>query len=275
MDAQSPYSCGFRGSRPFHSARLSEAGFRRLLPVCCPGRAPSPRGPALARRGIEGDAHRGVDDSKGRKLYGDQRSPDGGTRVDRIEPPFAGDALQLGRTALAKLEARSRNQILDRARDEHLAGLRRLRHTGTDVDGDSAYLAVHQLALAGVEARAYLQAELCYRLRDGAGAADRPSRAVEAGEEAVTGGVKLLTVVADELPTDDSVVPLEELAPGPVAERYRLLGRADDVGEKDGGKDAVSFDDVPFVPVPDAAQKPLDLVRDLLRLDEVGVIVAR
>src|SRR6266540_2036704 len=33
MDAQSLYSCGFRGSRPFHSAWLSEAGFRRLVPV--------------------------------------------------------------------------------------------------------------------------------------------------------------------------------------------------------------------------------------------------
>ena len=37
MDAQSLYSCGFPASRRFLSAWLSEADFRRLLPVCCPG----------------------------------------------------------------------------------------------------------------------------------------------------------------------------------------------------------------------------------------------
>jgi hypothetical protein len=37
MDAQSLYSCRFPGFSLFDSAWLSEADFRRLLPVCCPG----------------------------------------------------------------------------------------------------------------------------------------------------------------------------------------------------------------------------------------------
>src|SRR6266542_6299546 len=36
MDAQSLYSCGFPGFRPRAFAWLSQADFRRLLPVCCP-----------------------------------------------------------------------------------------------------------------------------------------------------------------------------------------------------------------------------------------------
>jgi hypothetical protein len=46
MDAQSLYSCGFPGSRRTLSAWLSEAGFRRLLPVCCPRQRSSSDPPA-------------------------------------------------------------------------------------------------------------------------------------------------------------------------------------------------------------------------------------
>jgi hypothetical protein len=38
IDAESLYSCAFPGSRRILSAWLCEAGFRRLLPVCCPTR---------------------------------------------------------------------------------------------------------------------------------------------------------------------------------------------------------------------------------------------
>ena len=142
--------------------------------------------------------------------------------VDRIEPPFAGDALQLGRPALTKLKAGAGDQILHRARDEHLAGLRGLRDSRADVDGDSAHLAFDHLALTGVQAGTDLQTQLLHRLGDRAGAADRSSRPVEAGEETVTGRIELRSVIADELSTDDRVVPLEELAPCPVAELHRM-----------------------------------------------------
>jgi hypothetical protein len=37
MDAGSLHSCSFSSFSRFASAWLSEADFRRLLPVCCPG----------------------------------------------------------------------------------------------------------------------------------------------------------------------------------------------------------------------------------------------
>ena len=89
---------------------------------------------------------------------------------------------------------------------------------GADVDGDPADLAVDQLALAGVQAGADLEAELAHRLGDRAGAADRPGRAVEGGEEAVAGGVDLLAAEPDQLAPDERVVALEQVAPAPVAE---------------------------------------------------------
>jgi hypothetical protein len=58
------------------------------------------------------------------------------------------------------------DEILDGARDEHLSGLRVRRDACAGVDGDAADLAVHELALTGVEAGAYIDAELAHALRD-------------------------------------------------------------------------------------------------------------
>ena len=52
-------------------------------------------------------------------------------------------------------------------------------------------------------------------------AADRARRAVEGREESVAGGVDLVAAVAQRLPADERVMPLEQLAPAPVAERRR------------------------------------------------------
>jgi hypothetical protein len=53
------------------------------------------------------------------------------------------------------------------------------------------------------------------------------------------------------------MVPLEQLAPRPVAELRRLRGRTDDVGEEHRGKQAVALDDVPLAALPDPDQEPL------------------
>ena len=44
------------------------------------------------------------------------------TRAERVQAPFAGHALQLVRAAVLELEARAGDEVLDGARDEHLAG---------------------------------------------------------------------------------------------------------------------------------------------------------
>jgi len=67
---------------------------------------------------------------------------------------------------------------------------------------------------------------------------ERPSGAVEPGEEAVSGGVDLGPAIAFEDATDDGVVSLEEVRPCCVAHSRRVFGRRDDVGHQDGDQDA-------------------------------------
>src|SRR5437588_1808014 len=103
--------------------------------------------------------------------------------------PFAGDAFEIVHAALFELDARSGDQVLDGSRDEHLAGLSMRGDSCSCVHGDPGDLAVDELALPGVEARTQVEPQSLDRVGDRAGAADRPRRSVERGEEAVAGSV--------------------------------------------------------------------------------------
>ena len=108
-------------------------------------------------------------------------------------------------------------------------------------------------------------------LADGAGAADRPGRAVEGGEEAVAHRLHLAAAVQGELAPDRGVVALEQLPPAAVAELGRLLGRADDVGEEDRRQRPFGFAGAAA-----ADEELLDLVEQ--RVDVAGerqVVLAR
>ena len=74
--------------------------------------------------------------------------------------------------------------------------------------------------------------------RIASGAADRPGRAVERGEEAVADDLDLVPAEALELAPDDPVVVRQQALPAAVAELGRQLRRADDVGEQDGREHA-------------------------------------
>jgi hypothetical protein len=60
-------------------------------------------------------------------------------------------------TAVVELDPRASDEILDRARDEHLPGLGFRCDARADVDGESADLAFDQFALAGVQAGANVE----------------------------------------------------------------------------------------------------------------------
>src|SRR4051794_9839857 len=92
------------------------------------------------------------------------------------------------------------------------------RDTRSGVHGDPRHLAVDELALARVEAGANIDAELPNAVDDRPRAADRPRRAVEGSEEAVSRGVDLAAARACELPADDGVVALEQFSPAAVAQ---------------------------------------------------------
>ena len=138
------------------------------------------------------------------------------------QPPLPRDALQLVHPVIGKDDPGAGDEVLHRARHDHLARAGQRRHARAGVDGDARDLAVHALAFAGVQPGAHLDAELAHRLDDRARAGDRPRGAVEAREEAVARGVDLDAAEAREPLTDEGVVPLEELAPRPVAQLGRF-----------------------------------------------------
>src|SRR5262245_6292372 len=79
--------------------------------------------------------------------------------ADGIKPPLARHALQLVDAAVGELDPRTGDKILDRARHEHLAGLRHRGHAGTRRHGNAAELAVEPLAFSGVQPDPDLEAE--------------------------------------------------------------------------------------------------------------------
>src|SRR5919201_3168968 len=108
-------------------------------------------------------------------------------RHDAEEAPWIRDPLQPVLAAVLEVDPRAGDEVLDGARDEHLAGLGKRRHARADVHGDAADLAVDELALTRVQPCADVQVERADAVADRARAADRPRRSVERREEAVAG----------------------------------------------------------------------------------------
>src|ERR1044071_6774753 len=148
---------------------------------------------------------------------GASRPPRSRAALDGEQPPLLRDALQLGGAPFAEAETRARDEVFDRAGDEHFPRLRLLRDASSDVYCDPAHFAVHQLALTGMQARANLQAELAHGLPDRAGAANRACRPVDPCEQPVAGDVELGPAKPELRTADQRMVALEKLAPAPVA----------------------------------------------------------
>src|SRR5262245_17802008 len=188
---------------------------------------------------------------------------------DRVEAPRA-HAAELVLAPVLELDPRAGDEVLHRARRQHLTGLGKGRDTRPGRNDDPGHLSLMQLALARVHARAQLQPE-----RFNAGEArlstpDRAGRPVEGREEAVTCRVALDSAVAGELPPNESVVLLEQVAPGAVTELARPLGRADDVREQDRREQRGRHDRWAI-----AGDEGLDLVDDLGREEDPEVVLAR
>ena len=102
--------------------------------------------------------------------------------------------------------------------------------------------------------------------------ADGARRPVERREEPVAGRVDLAAAEALELAPDERVVPLEQVAPAPVAELRRPLGRADDVGEEHRREHAVGLGHRGATPVRNSSISSSERV---LVADPRQVVVAR
>jgi len=87
--------------------------------------------------------------------------------------PFAGDAFEAMRAAIGELKPGARDQILHRARNHHLIGLRERCHPSTDVHREPDDIAALQLAFAGMKSGAHLQPEGVHAIANRAGASNR------------------------------------------------------------------------------------------------------
>src|SRR5262249_23214062 len=123
--------------------------------------------------------------------------------------------------------------------------------------------------LPGVAPGADAQAELAERRPQRLGAADGPGGSVEGRQQAIAGRVDMTAPVPFDLPAREAVVLGEEFGPAGVAELSQPPGRPDDVGEQDGGEDAVGA-----WPVPLAGEERFDLVGDRVRVAAVRWVIA-
>jgi hypothetical protein len=114
--------------------------------------------------------------------------------------PRLRNALELVLAAILELEPGAGDKIMRRRRHEHLAWSGAGGYARADMHRDAARLiATQTLDLAGVHARAHIEAELTQRVADFKRTADRARRTVEEGEESVAGRVDLFATESLEL----------------------------------------------------------------------------
>src|SRR5262249_44565952 len=76
-----------------------------------------------------------------------------------VQSPFAGHPSEGVKAAVSEPKGRAGHEILYGARHEHFAGHGAGGYAGADMDGDSANVVVHDLALAAVETSTEREAE--------------------------------------------------------------------------------------------------------------------
>jgi hypothetical protein len=120
---------------------------------------------------------------------------------DRVKPPGARHALELVLAAFGEREARARDEILDGAGDEHIAGCRERRDAAPVTTAIPAILSPTSSHSPVWIPERTDKLELVRPVDDCASARHRSRRSVEAAEEAVSGGVHFLASEAPQLAT--------------------------------------------------------------------------
>ena len=183
--------------------------------------------------------------------------------------PLARHPLEGLRASVLEPKPGPRGQVLHGAGHQDLTGSGRRGDSRADVDREPGYLLVVELDLARVEPRAHVEPECPDPVAQRAGATDGSGRAVEGREKPVARRVDLAASEPAELPADDMVMAIQKVPSAAIPESRGPLGRAHDVGEEHGGKDAVWL-----WAVPDACQELLDLVDDGVAVLAPGQMIA-
>jgi hypothetical protein len=109
--------------------------------------------------------------------------------LDGEELPGSFDAFELVGSAVVEAEACSGDEHWYRGRDPEFSGCGCIENAGSNVNSDPGDVAVSHLDLARMQACSNLDAERSERVAKCDRASDRPTGAVEGGEDAVTRGL--------------------------------------------------------------------------------------
>lgn len=140
--------------------------------------------------------------------------------------------LELMQTPIFEPDARTRNEILDRARNENLPRFGEGRYSCPDAHGDPPDLFIDQFALARMHAGTDLDPQVFHGTRRSVRAPDRSRGAVERSEEPVACCVDLPPPVSSQQSPDPLVVAFQQLLPAHVTELTRAFGGPHDVREE-------------------------------------------
>src|SRR5829696_6451245 len=116
-------------------------------------------------------------------------------------------------SSVIKAEVRADEQILHRARHQHLTVTGERRNPGCDMYGQPSQIRPAHFDLPGVDAGADLEVQRTHRLDHGKGAPHRRERAVERREEAVPGRHDLAATEARQLAAAELVMLVEHILP--------------------------------------------------------------
>ena len=143
--------------------------------------------------------------------------------------------------AVFEVESGAFGQITNRFRGEDLAGASRGHDSRANGHCDPANLGADLLHLTDMEAGADLKAQRLHALDRLECARRRRGGSVEDGKEAVARGIHLAPTMALQGSADDLVVLLHEFTPAAIPQLGDHFGRADDVREEDGRKEALGL----------------------------------
>jgi hypothetical protein len=103
----------------------------------------------------------------------------------REQPPGSGHSLELMVMSVVEADVGADEQVLHRARDQHLTIASERRNPGRDMDSQPSQIRPAHLDLPDMDAGTNLEPQRPHRLHHGKGAPHRRERTVERREEAV------------------------------------------------------------------------------------------
>jgi len=125
------------------------------------------------------------------------------------------------------------------------------------MDRDTADIIAHNFDFAGMNPGADRNAMALHFASGCDGAVNGPRRSVKNGKQAIASTLYGPAAIASNFSSDNVVVIVEEITPGPIAYLRGARGRIHDIGKQHCGQDAIDFGNVSL-----PSHELLDLTHD-------------